>query len=43
MELGAGRRWAPVAGRTVRSRRWASVCAGRARRARQAGVARRAC
>ena len=41
MELGAGRRWARVAGRTARSRRWASVRARRARRARQAGVSRR--
>ena len=41
MELGAGRRWARVAGRTVRSKRWASVRAGRARRARQEGVSGR--
>ena len=41
MELGAGRRWARVAGRTARSRRWASVRAGHARRARQAGVSGR--
>ena len=41
MELGAGRRWARVAGRTARSRRWASVRTGRARRARQAGVSGR--
>ena len=41
VELGAGRRWARVAGRTARSRSWASVRAGRARRARQAGVSGR--
>ena len=41
MELGAGRRWARVAGQTARSRRWASVRAGRAKRARQAGVSGR--
>ena len=39
MELGAGRRYARVAGRTARSRRWASVRAGRARRAWRAGRA----
>ena len=41
MELGAGRHWARVAGRTARSRCWASVRAGRARRARQTGVSGR--
>ena len=40
--LGAGLGTGRVAGRTARSRRWASVRAGRAKRARQAGVSGRA-
>ena len=39
--LGAGLGTGHMAGRSARSRRWASVRAGRARRARQAGVSER--
>ena len=41
IELRAGLGTGRVAGRTARSRRWASVHAGRAKRARQAGLSGR--